>query len=338
VSAGGVLALLNANPIGFFFSAVQSLFGLFSTLQLPDLINRLRFFEGTFRSMATRGLFASQTQRRLVESRGIWEDIGWADPAEPPPHFGLIPPGTTYTVTDQWPNGPNHPFEWFVSRGRRDEYRGDLRWPDGTFHASWFQAEPGLPIDTLPGVGDAGVIRRDFDAGFLARALANRPRRYLGPRPLAGDAAAIRREAFALGGGDVWKLWNDQLEVQSEREGRTVSTWLGGDQWLSKNPNRDLFDRPNPRVYRGTGPNAAGLPLAPGGVVFGQQRVRTFITSLFPTRTLQTGRGLFFRGLTGTGSPPTNPFELGKFRLSEAGARALGDADVLSMPQLLEAI
>ena len=76
MAQGGALTLaFEGNPITAGLNALVGLLGaIFSEKALIDrLKNQIAFFQSSQKSMARRGLFGSQVQRRGVKSREIWE-------------------------------------------------------------------------------------------------------------------------------------------------------------------------------------------------------------------------------------------------------------------------
>jgi len=277
MAQGAVMAVLSGNPIGAMFSGLLGLLSSMTGQQrlIRNLIDRIKYFQTTFRGMQQRGMFGSQTQQRMVDSRAIWEQIGWVQPNEIPPLFDKVPPGTQLQVKeDLWPLGDRINSGW-VNRGWRDAWRGNLRWPDRLFYGSTFAAPSGVPPDTLPPVGVNSLRRIDFPPAALARALDAQPQQYLGPRRLAGDEARIRRAAFEAGGGRVGQLWDRELSNQSEREGRRVRAWAG-QGWIDKKVNQPIFEeggRMDPPAYRG---EVSATGYGPGNLE-GKKGQRSFV-------------------------------------------------------------
>lgn len=249
MSFGGVSALASGNPIGAALSVFQSLIGLGQDSVVYELIRKLKKLQDQFKTMQSNGLFGTQVQARKVADRSIWEEIGYAEPADVPHLFPRAPAGTTFTVKDPFYPANDFTTLW-VGRRLRD-YLRDVRHTDGTWWGSVFKVNQGDPSDTIPGIGREGVWRQDFPAEALAGALARQPKQYLGPRPLAGEDAASRRLAFAQA-GDVRRLWLMYLSDQARREGRRVRAW-GGVGWLDGDPSGELKDDKTATAYRFSG-------------------------------------------------------------------------------------
>jgi hypothetical protein len=239
------------NPIGAAFEIFQQLIGLFrSASSVDELIRRYRKLQNQFQVMSGNGLFGTQVQLRKVQDRSIWEEIGYAEPADVPHIFANAPAGTTFTVKDfEFPR--NDFTSLWVSR-RVSDFAHELRFPEGTWWGSVFRIDLGDPSDTIPGIGREGVVRHDFAASALAAGLARQPKQFLGPRALAGEDAAIRRAAFRAGGGSPLHLWFTALDEQARREGRRVRTW-GGRGFIDINPNTPALDERTATAFRSSG-------------------------------------------------------------------------------------
>lgn len=285
--------------------------------QIAQLVAVVQRYQTIFRGMASRGLFGSQVQRRMVESREIWEQIGWAEPLEIPPTFRAIPPGSTFTVKDEWPPR-SHSGDWIARRGFRGAQvnpyvpampgrgpkGGGLRWPDGSWFGAQFYAPAGFPPDAMPGVGRDGVHRHDYPPDALKRAQDAQPRQYLGPRPLAGAEMELRRRAFAAGGGSVAQLWAMAIREQSEREGRDVRAWTGNG-WLSHLVNKPLFD------WKYSDALHSGNPEAPNTVTTGlgaRQHSRTLNPPKTERRLVGAGARMRFEDVPIPGTLDVNIF------------------------------
>lgn len=318
---GAINAVLSGNPITAAFQVFQQILALTQGDQLLRLLREVRFYRTTLQSMRERGLFASQTQRRLVESRAIWQEIGWAEPAEVPPLFVDVPPGATNTVKGEWP--PRQLEHEWLERGLGREAFTELRSPSGAHWGFQARARPGLPIDTMLGVGQLGTWRRDFPPDALARAQAAQPRQYLGPRPLAGAEMEARRRAFAAGGGSVSTLWRYHLEDQAAREGRRVRTWTGAG-WIGADPNKPIdLDEPYSEAYHG------GLFRA-GRFLDNRFGASTFVSPNLTGRAAMAVADFL-------GERPGPAVSAG-FNLTPETARRLGARGIRNLPQLTEAL